>query len=193
MNENIEFLQAFLRSPLKVGAITPSSPELSSAMIAGIQPSENNIAIELGVGTGSFTKRLRQVVPDEKSYLGIEINSKFCRALRREFTGMKFICGDATKLRDLHKSSDFGKVGYILSGIPFVTLPNEVGEAILQEVSKFMDEGGCTFRTFQYAHGFYMPSALKLRSFMRKRYGRAEKSELIIKNVPPAYTLTWRT
>lgn len=193
MNENIEFLQAFLRSPLKVGAITPSSPELSSAMIEGIQPHSEKIIVELGVGTGSFTKRLREVVACDKSYLGIEIDSKFCRALRREFAGMKFICGDATKLRDLHNNSGFGKVGYILSGIPFVTLPNEVGDEILTQVSKFMDEGGCTFRTFQYAHGFYMPSALKLRAFMRKRYGRAEKSELIIKNVPPAYTLTWRT
>lgn len=193
MNENIEFLQAFLKSPLKVGAITPSSPELSSEMVAGLAPHSENILIELGVGTGSFTKRLREVVPDEKSYLGVEINSKFCRALRREFPGLKFICGDATRLRDLHKNSGFGKVGYILSGIPFVTLPNEVGDAILEEVSKFMDEGNCVFRTFQYAHGFYMPSALKLRSFMRKRYGRAEKSEIIIKNVPPAFTLTWRT
>jgi phosphatidylethanolamine/phosphatidyl-N-methylethanolamine N-methyltransferase len=166
---------------------------LSSAMIDGIRPCAENIAVELGVGTGSFTKRLRDVVMDEKSYLGVEIDSKFCRALRREFTGMKFVCGDATKLRDLHKSSGLGKVGYILSGIPFVTLPNEVGDAILEEVSKFMDAGDCTFRTFQYAHGFYMPSALKLRAFMRKRYGRAKKSDLIFKNVPPAYTLTWRT
>lgn len=193
MNENIEFLQAFLKSPLKVGAITPSSPELSSEMIAGIQPNPEKIVIELGVGTGSFTKRLREIVPDDRSYLGIEINSKFCRALRREFTNLKFICGDATKLRDLHKNSGFGKVGYIISGIPFVTLPNEVGDQILEQVSKFMDEGNCVFRTFQYAHGYYMPSALKLRSFMRKRYGRAEKSEMIIKNVPPAFTLTWRT
>lgn len=193
MNENIEFLQAFLKSPLKVGAITPSSPELSLEMVAGITPHAESIVVELGVGTGSFTKPLREAVPDEKSYLGVEINSQFYKALSREFFGMKFICGDATKLTDLHKISGFGKVGYILSGIPFVTLPNEVGDAILEEVSKFMDAGNCTFRTFQYAHGFYMPSALKLRAFMRKRYGTAQKSDLIIKNVPPAYTLTWRT
>lgn len=193
MNENIEFLQAFLKSPFKVGAITPSSPELSLEMIAGIEPHEENIVLELGVGTGSFTKPLRRIVSDNKSYLGVEINPKFVTALSREFSGMKFICGDATKLTDLHGKSGLGKVGYILSGIPFVTLPNDVGDEILTQVSNFMDAGNCTFRTFQYAHGFYMPSALKLRAFMRKRYGRAKKSELIFKNVPPAYTLTWRT
>ena len=62
----------------------------------------------------------------------------------------------------------------------------------LQEISKFMDRG-CMFRTFQYAHGYYFPSAIKLREFMKTRYGKAEKSSLIVKNVPPAYTLTWKT
>ncbi|MBK9153261.1 MAG: hypothetical protein IPM25_03415 [Chloracidobacterium sp.] len=55
-----------------------------------------------------------------------------------------------------------------------------------------MDQGNCTFRTFQYAHGYYFPSAIKLREFMRKRFGKSQKKPLIVKsNVPPAYTLTW--
>ena len=47
------------------------------------------------------------------------------------------------------------------------------------------------FRMYQYAHGYYSPSAIKLRDFMRKRYGRSRRSPLIVKNIPPAYTLTW--
>lgn len=193
MNENIQFLQAFLKSPLKTGAITPSSPELAQAMAENLEPHSENIIIELGVGTGSLTKPLQELVENDKSYLGVEINANFVRALRREFSNLKFVCGDATRLTEIHKKSNLGKVGCILSGIPFVSLPNEVGDEILFEVSRFMDAGNCMFRTFQYAHGYYMPSALKLRSFMRQRYGRAEKSELIMKNVPPAYTLTWQT
>jgi hypothetical protein len=54
-------------------------------------------------------------------------------------------------------------------------------------------EQGCVFRTFQYAHGYYFPSAIKLREHMRDRYGKAKKSQLVVKNVPPAYTLTWKT
>ena len=193
MNENIQFLQAFLKNPLAVGAVTPSSPELALKMIENIAPDENNIVLELGVGTGSFTKVLRKIVPDEKSYLGLEISRDFVKALRAEFPGMKFIGGNAAKAVALHKKSSFGKVGFIISGIPFVTLPNEVGDEILDEISKFMDSGNCVFRTFQYAHGYYFPSAIKLREFMKNRYGKAEKSPLIVKNVPPAFTLTWKT
>ena len=192
MNEHIQFLQAFLKNPLHVGAITPSSPDLALRMIEDIKPDEENVVVELGVGTGSFTKLINQVVSGDKSYLGVEISRDFVKALKREYPNLKFVCGNATKLHKLHEKSGLGKVSYIISGIPFVSLPNEVGDQILQEISKFMDEG-CMFRTFQYAHGYYMPSAVKLRKFMRARYGRAKKSPLIVKNVPPAYSLTWRT
>ena len=46
MNENIQFLQAFLKNPGKVGAIAPSSPELAVKMIEGIEPDENNVVID---------------------------------------------------------------------------------------------------------------------------------------------------
>jgi phospholipid N-methyltransferase len=192
MNEHIQFLQAFLKNPLHVGAITPSSPDLALQMIEDIEPTEQNIVVELGVGTGSFTKPISQIVSDDKSYLGVEISRDFVKALKKEYPNLKFVCGNATNLHKLHEKSGLGKVGYIISGIPFVTLPNEVGDEILVEISKFMEQG-CMFRTFQYAHGYYMPSAVKLRKFMRGRYGKAKKSSLIVKNVPPAYSLTWQT
>jgi phospholipid N-methyltransferase len=192
MNEHIQFLQAFLKNPLHVGAITPSSSDLALQMIEDLEPNPQNIIVELGVGTGSFTKPISQIVPDDKSYLGVEISKDFVKALKKEYPKLKFVCGNATKLHKLHEKSGLGKVGYIISGIPFVTLPNEVGDEILQEISLFMDRG-CMFRTFQYAHGYYMPSAVKLRKFMKARYGRAKKSQIIMKNVPPAYSLTWKT
>ena len=60
MNENIQFLQAFLKNPGTVGSIAPSSSELARRMVAGIRPDENNIVLELGVGTGAITKFLQE-------------------------------------------------------------------------------------------------------------------------------------
>ena len=192
MNENIQFLQAFIKNPLKVGSIAPSSPELAQKMIEGIRPDENNIVLELGVGTGAITKFLQDIVPNEKSYLGIELDPNLVKSLRIKFPEMKIIRGNACDLEKIHQKSALGKVGYIICCLPFVSLPNEVGEKILSEIDRFMQQG-CTFRTFQYAHGYYMPSAIKLREFMRRRYGKSKRSQLVVKNVPPAYTLTWKT
>lgn len=192
MNENIEFLQAFLKNPAKVGSITPSSPELAQRMIAGIEPRPDNIVLELGVGTGAITKYLQSKVPDDRSYLGIELDGGLVKSLRKNYPNMEMARGNAADAVDIHKRSGLGKVGFIICCLPFVSLPNEVGEKILLEVDKFMQQG-CTFRTFQYAHGYYFPSAIKLREFMRDRYGKSKRSSLIVKNVPPAYTLTWST
>lgn len=193
MNENIEFLQAFLKNPGKVGAIKPSSPELAQKMIEGIIPDKNNAVLELGVGTGAITKFLQELVPDDASYLGIELDRDLVRLLRRNFPEMTIIRGNAADACAIHQRSGVGRIGSIICCLPFVSLPNEVGEKILLEADKFMQLGNCTFRTFQYAHGYYFPSAIKLREFMRDRYGRSKRSPLIVNNLPPAYTLTWST
>jgi phospholipid N-methyltransferase len=192
MNENIQFLQAFLKNPLKVGSIAPSSSELALKMIEEIKPNKNNIVLELGVGTGAITKYLQHILPDDESYLGIELDKDLVKSLKRKYKNLNIVCGNACETVAIHKKSGLGKVGFIICCLPFVSLPNEVGEKILLEIDKLM-QNGCTFRTFQYAHGYYMPSAIKLREFMRKRYGKARKSQLIVNNLPPAYTLTWKT
>lgn len=192
MNENIQFFQAFLKNPAKVGSITPSSPELAQKMVEGIEPTADNIVLELGVGTGAITRALKKKVADENSYLGIEIDQKLVNSLQKNFNGMRFICGTACEITAIHERSGLGKIGSIVCCLPFVSLPNDVGLEIMNEVDRVMQKG-CTFRTFQYAHGYYMPSAMKLREFMRNRYGKSKRSPLIVKNVPPAYTLTWST
>mgnify|MGYP002779094906 CR=1 FL=1 len=192
MNEHLQFLQAFLKNPLHVGAISPSSPDLARAMIADVRPDQNNVVLELGVGTGAITKFLREVVPDEKSYLGIEINEEFTRKLAEDFPELLVVCGSAGDAQAIHETTGFGKVRYIVSGLPFASLPEEVSEAILAEVDKFMDDG-CLFRTFQYAHAYRLPPAVKFRDYMNARYGTVERSSIVLKNVPPAYTLTWKT
>ena len=192
MNENIQFLQAFLKNPGTVGSIAPSSPELARRMVAGIHPDDDNVVLELGVGTGAITKFLQERVPNEDSYLGIELDRDLVRTLKRNYPDMKIVRGNALQASDIHERSGLGKVGAIICCLPFVSMPNEVGENILRQVDKFMQRG-CIFRTFQYAHGYYFPSAIKLREFMRDRYGKTKRSPLIVKNVPPAYTLTWST
>ena len=192
MNENLEFLQAFLKNPRKVGSIKPSSPELARKMIEGITPRRDNAVLELGVGTGAITKFLQEIVPDDESYLGIELDRDLMSSLRRNYRDMRIVQGSACDMAEIHAGSGIGKIGYIICCLPFVSLPKDVGERIFLEIEKFMQQG-CTLRTFQYAHGYYFPSAIKLREFMRNRYGRSKRSKLVVKNVPPAYTLTWQS
>jgi len=192
MNENIQFLQAFLKNPLKVGAVAPSSQDLAWQMLDGITPDENNIIIELGVGTGAITKYIREILPNDRSYIGIELDERLVRSLHTRYPEMNVVAGNACDLSQIHRDFGLGKVSYLLCCLPFVTLPEEVAEKVLSEIDSYMQQG-CLFRAFQYAHGYYTPAAIRLRRHMRDRYGYSKRSKLVAKNVPPAYTLTWST
>jgi phosphatidylethanolamine/phosphatidyl-N-methylethanolamine N-methyltransferase len=192
MNENIQFLQAFLKNPLKVGAVAPSSPDLAWQMLEGITPDADNIIIELGVGTGAITKYVREILPDSESYLGIELDGRLVSSINTRYPEMNVVKGNACDLSAIHHVSGLGKASYILCCLPFVTLPEEVAAKVLAEIEKYMEQG-CLFRAFQYAHGYYTPAAIRLRKFMRDRYGFSKRSKLVAKNVPPAYTLSWST
>ena len=192
MNENLQFLRAFLKNPLKVGAIAPSSPELAAEMLQGVEPDEDNIVLELGVGTGAITKYLRDIIPNDRAYLGIELDDALVGTLNQKYPDLNIVCGNAADAYAIHKESGLGKVRYVVCCLPFVSLPKEVSESVLVEIEKFMREG-CVFRIFQYAHGYYLPPAIKLREFLKNRYGKSKRSPLVLKNVPPAFTLTWST
>jgi phospholipid N-methyltransferase len=192
MKENLQFLQAFLKNPLKVGALAPSSDELAAEMLDGIAPDDSNIVLELGVGTGALTKHFKQLIPTRNSYLGIEVDDDLVTSLNRSYPDMNIVCGDAAESYKIHAESGLGKVRYLACCLPFVSLPKEIGDEILTEITKFMDEG-CELRMFQYAHGYHLPPARKLRGYMRDRYGKSRRSPLVLKNFPPAYTLTWST
>jgi phospholipid N-methyltransferase len=181
-----------LKNPTKVGSIKPSSPELATTMIEGVEPSSENVVIELGVGTGAITKFLQYAVHDERSYLGIELDADLVKLLRKNFPEMNIVCGNAMEMESIHQRSGLGRVGYIVCCLPFVSLPAAVRNGVLGEVDKYMQQG-CEFRTLQYAHGYYLPAAVKFRDRMRKLYGREKRSALVVKNVPPGYTLTWNT
>lgn len=192
MNENIRFLQAFLKHPLKVGAVAPSSPELAAEMLEGMRPDENNIVLELGVGTGAITKYLTDIIPNKESYLGIELDDALARSVSSKFGDLNIVSGSATDAYSIHEDSGLGKVSFVVCCLPFVSLPKEVSESVLEEIEKFMQEG-CTLRLFQYAHGYYLPPAIRLREFLRNRYGRSKRGPLVFRNIPPAFTLTWTT
>ena len=192
MKEHFQFLQGFFKNPLKVGAISPSSPDLALKMIEDVKADENNVVLEIGCGTGAITKFLKDLIPTRNSYLGIEIDQEFVNCLKKTFPQLNIVCADACKATQILEEQQLSKVKYIISGLPFVVLPPEVSEGILEEVDKLM-ESGCLFRTFQYAHGYNLPPAKKFRAKLTEKYGEMKRSSLILKNIPPAYTLTWKT
>lgn len=193
MSEATAFLKAFLENPLTVGSVFPSSPAAAARIVRNIKPNENSIVLELGCGTGPFTEAIARKLPTPDAYLGIELNEELARILNEKFPHLHVVCGDASLASEIHQKSGLGAVRYIVSGLPFASLPEEISESVLAEVDKFMRRGKCEFRTIQYASSLLLPSAKKFRGMMNEKYGRARRSSIVWRNLPPTYIFTWRT
>jgi hypothetical protein len=52
---------------------------------------------------------------------------------------------------------------------------------------------GCTFPHVSIRARLLFPVGDQTARIYARRYGKAKRSPLVVKNVPPAYTLTWTT
>jgi len=189
-NEAGQFLRAFLRHPARVGAIAPSSPYLAREMVRGLEVPPGRCVLEFGPGTGPFTAELRRVTGRD-GYLGIEREPQFVDMLMRRFPDMRFVNASAADAVSLHAESGLGPVHAVICGLPFASLPPSVQDGIVEALDQLLPPG-CMFRTFQYVHAYGLPTAVRFRRRMAELFGRHERSKPVLRNIPPAYVLTWR-
>lgn len=190
--ERRKFLREFMKNPKSVGAIAPSSASLARAMVDGIaaMPKDSTL-LELGPGTGSFTAAIHDALPNFAHYLGIEIEARFVAMLEKRFPDFDFAHGSATDAKAIVDSRERRPVRFVISGLPFASLPVDVQDGIVRALIDVL-EPGAVFRTFQYVHAYRMPKAVRFRAQMAAIFGELERSRPVLRNLPPAYCLTWR-
>ena len=178
----------FLKDPANIGTITHSSAALAGAMTRNLSLSPDDVVIEFGPGTGAITDHIRR---QTRSYLGIERNPRFTRMLKGRFPDLHFVNGLAEHSLGHHRDLGLAPPKAIVCGLPLSLLPARAQDSILESLGPLMPSG-CTFRAYQYAHSFLFPPAIRFRRKMNAFLGQAQRSPLVLRNLPPAYVLTWR-
>lgn len=190
-NRALHFLTTMVRNPKSIGAIAPSSRRLAERMVEGLSLQDGDLIVELGPGTGAFTRQISQILPASTAYLGIEREPRFVKLLKSDFPGMRFIAGDAAHLQVLVSDADRNSAKVIISGLPFAILDRAIRERIIEGIDAVM-RPGMVFRTMQYIHAYPLPSAIGFRRAMSARFGAYQRSKVVLGNLPPAYVLTWQ-
>ena len=190
LRDSVHFFTSFLRRPTSIGSVLPSSPALARALAGDLRVQRGDLVVEYGPGTGPMT-RVIEAQLDGAAYLGIERDTSFCALLSQRFPGLSFHCGSVEHVVDILRERQLGRPKVIVSGLPFASLPAEVRARVVDGTAQVLAADG-EFRTFQYVHAYNFASARRFRAAMAARLPHFERSRPVLRNVPPAYVLTYR-
>jgi phosphatidylethanolamine/phosphatidyl-N-methylethanolamine N-methyltransferase len=183
LDDEVHFIRSWMQKPLSIGAVTPSGKVLARTMAQYVEPEIPGPVIELGPGTGPVTEALVQHGVHPSRLVLLEFNPTFCQLLRKRFPEATVIRGDAYKLRGALTALVQQPAAAIVSGLPLVTKPMRTRLRLLSEAFGLL-QVGAPFIQFTYAVMAPIPKAL---------IGvRAEASERIWMNVPPARVWVYR-
>jgi phospholipid N-methyltransferase len=176
------FFEGFLRHPVMVGSIIPSSRFTINRMLAPVDWKTCKLFVEYGPGVGTFCRPVLDRLNRDATLLVIDTNDLFIDYLRRTVTDSRFIAvhGSAADVEEIVRAHGHEKADYVLSGLPFSTLPDGVGPAIADATHRVLRKGGA-FLVYQFT-----PAA---RTFMARHFRRIDSAFELL-NVLPCF-LFW--
>lgn len=177
-----QFLRGFLKNPVMVGSIIPSSRVLIDRMLRPVDWENTKLFVEYGPGVGTFTRPVLEQLAPDATLVTIDTNADFTRYLRDSIDDPRLVAvtGSAADVEKILADRGFSQADYILSGLPFSTLPPGVGEDIAEATARVIRPGGA-FLVYQFSP--------KVLDFIRPHFDRIERGFEWV-NVPPA-TLFW--
>ena len=177
-----QFLRGFLKHPVMVGSIIPSSRILIEHMLEPVDWQNTKLFVEYGPGVGTFTRPILEKMAPDATLIAIDTNSEFIGYLRESIDDSRLVAvtGSAADVHKIISDRGFEHADFVLSGLPFSTLPPGVGDAIGKATAKVIRPGGA-FLVYQFSP--------KVLDFIKPWFERIDRGFQWI-NVPPA-TLFW--
>jgi phospholipid N-methyltransferase len=183
-NRPIEFLKGFLRNPREVGSIVPSSRFLTRRVLNCGRAARARVIVELGPGTGVFTREILGRMPADGKLVAVEISPDFVSVLRREFRDPRLTIyeGSSTDLEKALAEAGEECADLVVSGVPFSTMERGAGRRTLEAAKRVLSERGC-FVAYQFRS--------HVRRFAEPVFGPAETHSGFW-NLPPMRIYVWK-
>lgn len=174
--DGCQFFRAWIRDPLRVASITPSGKALADLIVREIGP-ETGRVIELGPGTGVFTRALLRRGVAEENILLVEKGAEFAALLQQRFPKAKIACIDATDIARVCPEP----AGAAISGLPLLSMRSQTVHAILGGTFARLGEGAALY---QFTYGLRCPVPRAVLDDLGLSAARVGGT---LRNVPPAF------
>lgn len=176
------FFRQWLRNPLAIAAISPSSRQLARLMISELPPGAGRV-VELGGGTGVFTQALLNCGIAGEDLLVLELNEELHHHLHRRFPQVRMACADARDLPEVAERIGYlkgGPVDAVVSGLGLLSMNRATQRGIVQAAFGIMRPQG---RFIQFTYGPANPVAAEVSESLGLK---ARRSNIAWWNIPPA-------
>jgi phospholipid N-methyltransferase len=184
MEGHATFFREFLKHPLQIGSIIPSSRFLERRVVDACRIRSAKTIIELGPGSGGTTRAILRAAPPEAKVLCIEVNPNFHELVSRiEDERLIVHLGGAMGLREIISHYGLDAPDVVVSGIPFSTMGNSAGVHIIREISSVLPCGG-RFVAYQVS--------ARVAELCRPILGKEEEVEVEFLNIPPMRVYAWK-
>lgn len=134
-NPLLLFAKNFLQHPRMLGSVIPSSRFLIQRILDRIDWNRARVVVEFGPGVGNVSEQiLRRLHPDGRLVL-IEMNQDFVDLLRNRNSDPRLtvVHGSAANILQILENLGIKRADYIISGIPYSTMPVPLRRRILAE------------------------------------------------------------
>ncbi len=108
-------LKEFFKKPTKVGAIAPSSTDLAKKIVKQANLKNKKNIVELGPGTGIFTKYILKYKNPDSHFFVLELNEIFVKILKENFPNLIIYQDSAEYLKKYLNNT---QTDCIISGLP---------------------------------------------------------------------------
>jgi len=174
------FFGEMLRRPNEVVAIAPSSAAVARKMTEGVEKVEGPI-VEIGPGTGSFTKAILDRGVDPSRLTLLEMNERFCETLRERFPGVTVLNRPAQEIEHIGLSN----IGSVISGVPVLARPTIQREVVGRALNVMAPNA-------EFVQITYSPSAPISEEMQRELGVTCQKRGTVWANLPPARVFVFR-
>lgn len=176
------FFRQWLKNPMAMAALSPSGQQLTRQMIAEL-PHGTQRVVELGGGTGVFTRALLShgIVPND--LLVLELNEALHQHLRTRFPDAHVVCGDARELKRIAQEDGFlqqGLADAVVSGLGLLSMGRQLQHDILRAAFEVLKPDG---RLVQFTYG---PKSPVSRDLLAELGLSVRRGGFAWWNVPPA-------
>src|SRR5664280_2232843 len=138
------FLRNFLKHPATLGSVVPSSRFLTERL-RRVDFQRARVIVEYGPGIGNISSAVVSKMHCDACCVLIEVNPDFVLHLRRVFEGdrrVRIFHGSAATVEGVVQNLGFEAADYVISGIPFSTMPEELRFSILAASNRVLRKDG---------------------------------------------------